>query len=603
LDQVTIAPSGTGEVEIVFEMTPNVCSDPATCMLSPADTQSISTLFEIDLETKVYAYPSGQLSGSLELQILSQSSEFIVLGTPLIYGPAPGDLVGVAGTLVTSQDISSGTINVGGSILTPPGTLAPGKPSTIIGSTVDFTSSIEHKRLIKAYLLKDLIIKQSGSSFTWHLVKDGKETVLASSMQFDLSAVELLANAEGIVIAKFSLVPNVCNIRANCLMTIPESQNPAAVIFETILTIRAFADGVNSLEYQDLEQKGSFSMTGVAPPFTSSVTSTTIVIPTTGFTFDATSNIAMNTLIDGQDIAAATALPTATATRIVSAVITRLSTLPISTTLAAPTPIIFQAVYDAVQDSRPLLGAQVWKFAVSRLEAPIRTYNVISGGVQLQPLAGQLQYDSLVTINPDGSDGVAFIWINANQTILGTGPLLADITMRWFVESPSVRKRAVPLAYVQLSKKATFAINSTSTSTTKTGLKTTTRSTIKSTQSSRKATTTRIPQPTNWSIAQTCKVGGKYDNPENCCCPAPATKRVTATKIVTIRKGVKATPNPKRDEHVDLIGKDEVLARQVSPQHLCSTCPTAKPQVKVVCCLPKQTVTRTIKTVYKTRTI
>jgi hypothetical protein len=602
LEQVTIAPSGTGEVEIVFDMTPNVCSDPTTCMLSPADTQSISTLFEIDLETIAYAYPIGQLSGSLELQIVSQSSQFTVLGTPLIYGPAPGDLVGVAGTLVTSQDISTGTINVGGSILTSPGTLAPGKPSTIIGSMVDFTSSVQHKRLIKAFLLKDMIIRQSGSAFTWQLVKDGKETALAPGMQFNLDNVEITADAQGTVVAKFSVIPNVCNIKANCLMTIPESQNPAAVIFEAILTIRAFADGVNSLEYQDLEQKGSFSMTGVAPPFTSSVTSTTIVIPTTGFTFDPTSNIAMNTLIDGQDVAAATALPTATATRIVSAVITRLSTLPISTTLAAPTPIIFQAVYDAVQDSRPLLGAQVWKFTVSRLETPIRTYNLVSGGVQLQPLAGQLQFDSLVTINADGSNGVAFMWINANQTILGTGPLLADITMRWFVESPSARKRAVPLAYVQLSRKAVFAINSTTTSTTKTGIKTTTRSTIKSIKSSGKATTTRIPQPTNWIIAQTCKVGGKYDNPKHCCCAPNVTKRVTATKTVTVRRGAKATSNPKRDVEA-LIGKDEIFGRQVSPQHLCDACPIARPQSKVVCCLPRKTITRVAKTLYKTRTI
>jgi hypothetical protein len=601
LDKVTIAPSGAGDVEVTFEITPNVCSDATTCMLSPADTQSISTLFEVDLEIKAYAYPAGQVSGPLEVQILSQTSEFIVLGVAVIYGPAPGDLVGVAGTTVTGQDISSAALNVGGAILTPPGTLAPGKPSTIIGSTVDFTSSVQHKRLIKAYLLKDMIIRQSGSAFTWQLVKDGKETAIATGMQFTLDDVEITADAQGTAVAKFGLIPNVCNIKANCLMTIPEGENPVAVMFEAVLTIRAFADGVNSLEYQDLEQRGSFSMTGVAPPLTSSVTRTNIVIPTSGFTFDATSNIAMNTLIDGQDVAAATALPTASATRIVSAVITQLSTLPISTTLAAPTPIIFQAVYDAVQDSRPLLGAQVWKFAVSRLEAPIKTFTLVSGGVQIQPLAGDLDFDSLVTINPDGSAGIAFVWVNANQTILGTGAHIADITMRWFVETPSVRKRAVPLAYVQLSKKATFAINNTVTSTTsRTASKATSITSVKTTKTSAKVTTTA--RPTNWIIAQTCKAGGKYGNPKNCCCAPPATKRVTATKTITVRKGSKATTKPKRDNE-DLVGKEEVFARQVSPQHLCAHCPVARPQDKVVCCLPKQTITRTIKTTYKTRTI
>ncbi len=599
LNGVTIASSGQGDVEVTFEITPNVCSDSVACLLSLEDTQSLETLFEVEAEVKAFAYPAGQVSGALEVETLKQSSEFVVNGIPVVYKPAPDELMGVAAEGTTSGQLNGAKVSAGKAILTPPGTLIPAKPSGVIGDSVEFTSTVQHKRLLKAYLLRGLVVKQKGTPYLWPLIKDGKVTSVGTGMQFSLDDVEIVANQEGSVEAKWDIKGNVCNVKAQCLMSIPESQDATVIGYDVELDIRAFADGLSGLEYEDLKQLGAFSLSGVAVT-TTRISTTTLVIPTTGFTFDATSNIAMNTLIDGQDVAQATALPSATATRIVSAAITQLKMLPISTVLAAPTPIIFQAIYDAVQDSRPLLGAQIRQLTVSRVEAPIRSFPLVSNGV-VQQLGKDLMFESLVTINPDGSDGVAFMWINANQSILGTGALVADITMRWFVEAVQV-KRDIPLAYVQLRRIAKFNLNGATSRTTQTqsGKTRSTKMTSSTKQTSVK-TTTRGPAPTNWILAQTCKPGGKYDNAKNCCCAPNVTRRVT--KTVTVKKSAKATGLPKRqvDEMDGLVTKEDVFARQVLPAHLCQVCPLARPQERVVCCLPKQTVTRVVKTLTKTR--
>ena len=75
----------------------------------------------------------------------------------------------------------------------------------------------------------------------------------------------------------------------------------------------------------------------------------------------------------------------------------------------------------------------------------------------------ELMFESYVSINAAGSYGISLMWFDANSTILGNGKIfVADITMRWFVESTFGCKRAVPLSYIELSKHVLFNISASS---------------------------------------------------------------------------------------------------------------------------------------------
>ncbi len=392
------------------------------------------------------------------------------------------------------------------------------------------------------------------------------------------------------------------------------SQNGA---FATSIPLSAFSEATQPSATQAQTQT-IFSSVAVASTLTSGgstvVVTTTIVVPT-----------AVVTTVADPDVFYAesmTIIPV---------------TVSLTTSSSGPqaTPVGFK---NQIDTSNPFVGVQVWKAEIFEADTSNSWVFILDGKTQ-QPIAGNTQWTVTISANVNGTEAIETFAILPNigpdkaTAMLSIGQTFASyyiqITTRLYRETiptSKVLKRFVdssvhfvraasgPLQFTDSSALGQFDANiqypvssttsrSTTSRTTLRKTSTTTKST--SVKSSATTTTKRVPTPTNWIVAETCSPGKKYNNAKNCCCKPAVTRRVT--KTITVNKFAKATPKSVRDDYLDhsredLIGKDELYARQINVQHLCGACPLSKPGVKIVCCLPQKTVTKIAKTVYKTRT-
>jgi hypothetical protein len=317
-------------------------------------------------------------------------------------------------------------------------------------------------------------------------------------------------------------------------------------------------------------------------------------------------------------VTTAVIVPTAVTTSIADAQVTyaeSMTSAPVTISISTsngpqPTAVAF---INKIDTSNPFVGIQIWKAQVFEVGTD-NSWTFIDNGQTQQPISSNVQWTVSISANSNGTEAVESFTLLPNigpskttamllpgQTV---GYFWIQITTRLYRPAPASQKQLKirvgdSLVYVDSSATGSFVANvrivtSTTKRTTRTSTtrKSTTRtSTIRTSVKS----TTNSARQTQWIIAETCKPGGKYKNAKNCCCAPNATKRITRTVLVA--KGTKATPKAKRSDE-----DDDLAARQVMGQHLCSMCPLNKPDKKIVCCLPKQTVTKVVKTVYKTRT-
>jgi hypothetical protein len=282
-------------------------------------------------------------------------------------------------------------------------------------------------------------------------------------------------------------------------------------------------------------------------------------------------------------------------------------------------PIKFLNVIESINN---YVGVQVWSAEIFEEQTGFY-WILIQNGKTKEPMASNVQWkvevfsNGLVTqetftLLPNIGQNKQTAMLYPGQT---NGQFYVSIVSRFYRQSTSARKRVYngSLEYSDSSSLGQFQvqINSSSSTTTRasrtttkfgqssaskaSSIKTMTFRTSTKTSVKTSAKTTKTPRPTNWIIAQTCKQGVKYNNAKNCCCAPNVTRKLT--KTITIAKGAKVTGQTKRY----VMSKDEIFARQVRPQHLCGSCPISRPESDVICCLPKHTVTRVVKTIYKIR--
>jgi hypothetical protein len=313
-------------------------------------------------------------------------------------------------------------------------------------------------------------------------------------------------------------------------------------------------------------------------------------------------------------------VPTGVATFVADAEVTyaeSMTSAPVTVSISTssgpqPTPVAF---VNKIDTSNPFVGIQIWKAQIFEAGTD-NSWTFIESGQTQQPIAQDTQWTVGISANANGTSATESFTLLPNVGPSKTTAMMApgqtvgyfwiQITTRLYRPGTSNQKQVKvfvsdSLVYVDSLALGEFVarVKLTTSSTAKTTSKRTTTTSKRTTTTSQRMTTTSAlrtttaPRKTNWIIAETCKPGGKYNNAKNCCCAVNATKIVT--KTVFVAKGSKATTKAKRDEEF------QEFAREIAGQHLCTTCPLEKPDSKVVCCLPKKTVTRIAKTVYKTR--
>jgi hypothetical protein len=274
-------------------------------------------------------------------------------------------------------------------------------------------------------------------------------------------------------------------------------------------------------------------------------------------------------------------------------------TVASTTTVSLASPVYYKVPYVA--------GAGVTVVAAQIVSAKLlkstTTFTLISSAAWANPWSSTLKAGSWIQLAENRGD----VWMWLDTKPLGKGTYRMDMMIRWYIQTVGRKRGPGNVGYFDTTILQDFVVQNATLSSSRSSHVTTSarrtstqrisRTTSPSARTSKTSRTTikttRITSqtrlPHNVVLAETCKAGGHYKNPQNCCCAPPITRRVTAT--------VRATRMLlERDVTEFIANKQDIRARQVVGQHLCKICPS-KALSKVYCCLPKATKTIVVKTV------